>query len=62
MEQMNNKKYIPVLKLGFMEQLVLQGFHVAKVVDNFKNPAQKVFMFYNKEGIEEALEKLTKQK
>ena len=56
------KKYVPVLKLGFMEELVLQGYHVAKVVDNSKNPSQKVFMFYHKDGIEEALNKLTNRK
>lgn len=54
------KEYIPVYKLSIMEELVRQGYHIKSVVDNKNNPSVKVFIFYNKDGIENALDKLRK--
>ena len=54
------KEYVPVYKLSIMEELVRQGYHIKSIVDNKNNPSVKVFMFYNKDGIEDVLNKLRK--
>ena len=53
-----NNEYIPVYKLGYMEELVRKGYHIKSVVDNKRDSSVKVFMFYKKDGIEEELDKL----
>ena len=59
---MEQRKLVPVYKLGFMEQLVKQGYHISKVVDNARDSRVKVFMFYWKDGIDEALEQMKNNK
>ena len=54
------KEYVPVYKLSIMEEIVRRVYHIKSVVDNKYNPSVKVFMFYNKDGIEDVLNKLRK--
>ena len=52
------KEYVPVYKLSIMEELIRQGYHIKSIVDNKNNRSVKVFMFYNKDGIEDVINKL----